>query len=192
MKKIILSVIIGLSFINSFAFQFVGEGLDCLDYNNAKFAKALIEIVGKDSVIRFLEGNHYVSLAIKLDQNSRFKEIYKFRNQSDSKVYNDTVLTYQFELYEMIHRDTFLFCRAYEYDLMLPWAISSFYTYKVSVATCVFPSWRLNRYEYAKKEYQAKGIELSKYEYLLMFIQKYENLDDYIIDPWNQEKHFLR
>lgn len=172
-KTIIISFFFCIS-IYSFSQVNVSIDRDCLDYNAAIISKAMLVTFGEDSIRHLLDNNIYIVFSPQVDSLGRTLKINKIR--SKWSITNDFVNS--IETYLITNKIHFYICFANDPpDKQLSHTIDYAREYfkknkSISIAFG-FPGELMNLYEYEKEKVSKEGHCLSKYDYLLMQINKY-------------------
>jgi len=165
---------IGFNFY-SFSQVNVSFDSDCMKYNSAIISKAMIETFGEDSIKKLLDNNIQIVFISSVDSLGHILDIIKINSRQ--KLENNFVN--MIENYLVINEVRFFIC--YQQDAsdinkckVIDYERKQFKkSHSRLIGSIAFPGELMNLYEYEKEKAKVQNICLSKYDYLLLQMNKY-------------------
>lgn len=175
MRKLILGICLYFS-LSVYSFSQINVSLDrdCLEHNAAIISKAMIETFGEDSIKYFLYNNIHMVFSPQVDSLGLTLKIHIIR--SKWAITND--FTTSIESYLIENKIHFYICYTkdppdIQKSQIIAYAREHFKKNSTHIIAFGFPGALMTMYDIESKKALKEGINLSKYDYLLMQISKY-------------------
>ena len=158
----------------SFSQMNVSVDSDCLKRNSALISKVMIETFGKDSISFLLDNNIKIMFVSQVDSLGAVLKLDIVR--SNWIITNDFITL--IETYLIESRIQFYICYTQDppnvpKSHIIASAREYFKNNDWKTINLGFPGELMDLYEYNRKKAKEKGVYLSKYDYLLMQINKF-------------------
>ncbi len=172
MKSFIMIVCFCISFVYSFAQINISLDGNCLEHNSAIMSKAIIDTFGEDSVKRWINNNTRILFTANVDSLGHILKIEKVRTKQEIS----SNIICSIENYLIKNKVHFFICYAQDPpDITKNHIIDSvredFKNNDNKFISIGFPGELISLYGYEREK--AQNTCLSKYDYLLLQINKY-------------------